>query len=259
MTIAPMASACTPTDGSSVLDDFLPCVILLPSLGRPHRLEEAAQNIHLNTDLDHSILWCVGGIASKEVLDEMGEVYVDDTEDPDKRYVTRMNKLIHHEVVQKARTVFFGSDDVLHHDGWLRYGLIQMQAMQKAVVVVNDLHNPNGTQAIVRTDYLPLLCFDDPMAAFHHGYDHNYADTEQFTTAQKYQQFTRSMDSIVEHLHPIFQTNTSRPWDDTYKNAFKHWQEDSVRFWERMKALDEETPDIVSRKQEAIARLWAGE
>jgi hypothetical protein len=242
-----------------VIEDFLPCVILLPSLGRPHRLDASATNIHHNTDLDHSILWCVGGIQSKAVLDGLGEVYIDDTDDPDKRYVTRMNKLIHHPVVRNARTVFFGSDDVVHHDGWLREALTQMEAQRKAVVVVNDMHNPNGTQAIVRTDYFPLLCFDDPTVAFHPGYDHNYADTEQFATAMRYGQHGRAMESVVEHLHPIFQTNTSRPWDDTYRNAFKHWQEDSVIFHERMQALDREDEAIVTSKKEAIARLWPGE
>lgn len=242
-----------------MIEDFLPCVILLPSLGRPHRLEDAARNIHLNTDLDHSILWCVGGIQSKTVLDDLGETYIDDTDDPDKRYVTRMNKLIRHDVVQRARSVFFGSDDVVHHDGWLREGLAQMEEQRKAVMVVNDLHNPNGTQALVRTDYFPMLVFDDPTVAFHPGYDHNYADTEQFATAMKYGQHGRAMESIVEHLHPIFATDTSRPWDDTYKNAFKHWQEDSVIFHERMQALDLESEDIVRSKKTAIGRLWIGE
>lgn len=233
-----------------MLEDYLPCAILVPSLGRPHRLKEAAENIHLNTDLDHHIVWCVGGIHSLSILSDLGEIFIDDTDDPDKRYVTRMNKLI--GVLGAARTVFFGSDDVIHHDGWLREAITQMEQQRKAVIVVNDLRNPNGTQALVRADYLPFLCYDDPMVAFHPGYFHNFADTEQFMTAAKMGQLGRALESRVEHLHPIYQNTVSRPWDDTYRNAFIHWNEDAETFNRRMAELD-----ALEHRVETIAeRFW---
>lgn len=224
------------------IERFLPCAILLPSLGRPHRLEGAATNIHLNTDLDHEILWCVGGLLSKQILDGLEERYLDDTDNEDKRYVTRMNKLVVWARAEGFKSVFFGSDDVVHHDGWLNEALAVMEKERRAYVVVDDMRNPNGTQAVMHMDYLPFACFDDEKAAFHAGYHHNYADTEQQVTAQKNQQWARAMDSKVEHLHPIYQTQTSRPWDDTYRNAFTHWEQDSKVFHDRMAMLDAAAP-----------------
>ena len=238
--------------------DLLPCAILIPSLGRPHRLKDSAENIRLNTDLDHDILWCVNGLRSKGILDGLGERYIDDTDDGDHRYVTRMNKLMTWAISEGFKTVFFGSDDVIHHDGWLSSALDVMVEEQKACVVVNDLRNPNGTQAVVRTDYLPFLTFDNAKVPFHPGYQHNYADTEQQITANKYGQHTRALSSRVEHLHPIYQNSTSRPWDDTYRGAMAHWHEDAARFNRRIEVLMAEADDVVAKKKEAIARLWDG-
>jgi hypothetical protein len=238
------------------VERFLPCAVLLPSLGRPHRLEGAASNIHLNTDLDHEILWCVGGIHSRQILDGLGERYLDDTDDEDKRYVTRMNKLIVWAKEEGFKSAFFGSDDVIHHDGWLTEALTRMEALEKSVIVVNDLRNPNGTQAVVRLDYQPFLVFDDEDAAFHPGYHHNFADTEMFLTAAKYKQLGRAMESRVEHLHPIYQNQTSRPWDDTYRNAFTHWEADGKLFHERVAALEAEDMSLTTHKVSAIEFLW---
>ena len=239
------------------LTDFLPCAVLIPSLGRPHRLKDVAKNVHESTTLDHVILWQVGGFKSLEVIDELDEpCVVDDSDKEDKRYVTRMNNLITHAKLIKCRSVFFGSDDVVHHEGWLEAALAEMEEQQKAVIVVNDLRNPNGTQAVVRVDYFPFLVHDDPTVAFHPGYQHNFADTEMFQTAQKYGQLGRAMDSNVEHLHPIYQNNTARPWDDTYRGAMSHWQEDGKRFGERMESLQNEAPEVVESKKHAIERFW---
>ena len=237
------------------ITDLLPCAVLIPSLGRPQRLADVAKNVELNTDLDHEILWCVGGLQSLRALENEKRV-LDDTEDEDKRYVTRMNKLVTWAVELGFKTAFFGSDDVIHHDGWLGSALATMVESRRSVVVVNDMRNPSGTQALIRLDYLPFLTFDNAKTAFHSGYRHNYADTEQQMTAHKYDQHVRAMDSHVEHLHPIYQNQTSRPWDDTYRNAMSFWSEDAERFNRRIGALSEEPDEEVLRKTAAIARLW---
>ena len=214
--------------------------ILIPSLDRPSYLRVVAENIHEATPEDHRIYWCVGDDASRVILEEMGENFLFDGEDPDKRYVTRMNKLINHV---EEDFVFFGSDDVVHHEGWLSNALAVMRKGYP-VVVVNDLSNPNGTQALMSTDWLPEACFDDPDAAFHSGYFHNFADTEQFNTARIQGKLARAMDSVVAHLHPhghkTFFDNPHelRPADSTYTNAQKHWQEDATTFENRMRRLN---------------------
>lgn len=214
--------------------------ILVPSLGRSEYLRVVVENIHEATPEDHRIYFAVGDPSSRAILDERSEFVMWDGEDPDKRYVTRMNKLIHHV---KEDFVFFGSDDVVHEQGWLSKALLVV-GKGYPVVVVNDLSNPNGTQALMATDALREACFDDPDAAFHHGYRHNFADTEMFNTARIQGKLARAMDSVVAHLHPHGHTaffenpHQKRPSDATYTNAQANWAEDAALFEKRMRQLN---------------------
>ena len=237
--------------------------VLVPSLGRPQHVLRTVGNIAQNTPELHTQIWCVSGAEYTDQLDELGFLrlgglshtdpsgfYLDDSDDDDKRYVTRMNKLcarvreITGLMVAGQRTgwdsVFFGSDDVVHHPFWLSQALeVMEQASEAAVVVVNDLRNPSGTQALVRTSYLPLAVFDDPGAAFHHGYHHNFADTEMFQTARVRGVIYRAEDSHVEHLHPLHQGSNQRGWDETYADAQRHWDGDANLYHDRMVTMKE--------------------
>ena len=215
----------------------LPCAILVPSLNRPQRLVELVNNIREATPEDHRVLFCVSDPQSIRILTEMGEWFLDDSEDEDRRYVTRMNKLIRE--IGDARTIFFGSDDIRFHTGWLTKALKVMDQGAE-VVVVNDLRNPNGTQALVKVSYLDRAVFDSPGMAFHPGYHHNFADTEQFFTAYKRGVYARALDSYVEHLHPLFNAPNSIPWDETYKNgALANWDVDQALFQQRAQQIDQ--------------------
>ena len=211
--------------------------ILVPSLNRPQRLRFAIDNIHANTPEDHRILFCVSDEESKRILEEQGEWFLDDSDDEDRRYVTRMNKLVHEPLALECDALFFGSDDVIHHDGWLGEALKELEGF--SCVVVNDGHNPNGTQALIRTEYLAHAVFDAPGDAFHGGYQHNFADTEQHFTAYKRNQYARAMGSHVEHLHPIWQSANAIPWDETYTNASVGWDHDQALFRERAQRIDQ--------------------
>jgi hypothetical protein len=131
--------------------------------------------------------------------------------------------------------MFFGSDDVTHHEGWLEKALTVLQT--SAVVVVNDWKNQNGTQALMRRDYLERAVFDAPGLAFHPGYRHNFADNEQFSTAMFNGEFARALDSVVEHHHPLFGGADAAPWDATYRNASHGWDHDAALFQSRMALL----------------------
>ena len=216
------------------LDHLLPCTILVPSLNRALRLRQVVENIHEATPEPHRLLFCVGDEQSKRILDDLDEDYIDDALADDKRYVTRMNEMVR---MVTTPTMFFGSDDVHHHPGWLSAAL-RIMDQGPSVVVVNDLRNPNGTQAVMRTSYLPLAVYDAPGDAFHHGYLHNFADTEQFFTAHKRGAYARAMGSFVEHLHPVFGSPNSLGWDSTYTDAQSGWDEDARRFNERVAAIE---------------------
>lgn len=223
------------------MSELLPTAILVPSLDRPHRLRDVVANIHENTPEEHFILFCVSDKESKTILDELDEWYLDDSDAEDHRYVTRMNKLIAY--LDDAETVFFGSDDVIHHRGWLSAALRVME-QGPSVVVVNDLHNISGTQAVVRREYLERAVFDAPGLAFHPGYHHNFADNEMFFTASQQGEYARALDSIVEHIHPFFGGTKRIGWDKTYENAQKGWDKDLALWEARSKLIEEFGPTV---------------
>lgn len=215
------------------------CAILIPSLGRGHVLKTVVANLQAATPEEHRIYFCIGDELSRLALDDLGQDYIWDGEEADKRYVTRMNKMVK-EVAEDD--IFFGSDDVVHHEGWLTAAR-RVADQGYPVVVVNDLSNPNGTQALMATSNLPHAVFDDPEAAFHHGYLHNFADTEMFLNARMQGKLGRAMDSVVAHLHPgghkTFFDNPHelRPHDSTYQNAQNNWEHDAALFNKRARQL----------------------
>ena len=214
--------------------DLSPTAILIPSLDRPQNLERLVENIHAATPEPHLILFAVSDLESMTILDDLDEWYLDDRDWEDRRYVTRMNRLISY--IEDAQTIFFGSDDVVFHPGWLSRGLAAMEG--QSVVVVNDLHNSAGTQALVRTSYLDRAVFDAPSLAFHPGYLHNFADNEMFYTASLRKELVYARDAVVEHLHPVFGGAASLPWDDTYLNSTKGWDHDAKLWRERREAIE---------------------
>lgn len=218
------------------MSEFLPCAVLVPSLNRPQRLRETVASIHAATPEAHYRLFCVSDAESKDILTELGEWFIDDAEADDQRYVTRMNKLTTH--IGDAKTIFFGSDDVRFRPGWLTQAL-RVLTLGPSVVVVNDLRNPNGTQAVIRSTYLKDAVFDAPGDAFHRGYLHNFADTEMFFTAFKRQVIARAMESVVEHLHPVFGGPDAIPWDSTYEGAVWGWDHDQKLFRARAAMIRE--------------------
>jgi len=220
---------------------LLPCAILIPSLNRAHRLRDLVANIHATTPEPHQLLFCVGDPDSSAILDDLDEWYLYDEEDPDKRYVTRMNKLAHIVVDQlpEMRTIFFGSDDVKHHPNWLGEAISCMER-GPSIIVVNDLRNRTGTQALIRVEYLQEAVFDSPGDAFHSGYGHNFADTEMFTVGVYREKLGRAMDSFVEHLHPIWGARNAMAWDSTYEvGAVEKASPDHDLFEKRMQQFSE--------------------
>lgn len=214
--------------------------ILIPSLNRPQRIRRTALMLRENTPEKHKVYWCVSDLESKNILFEIGGIFVDDSEIDDHRYVTRMNKLV--RLIDDEDTIFFGSDDVIYHPGWLREAQRALRN-DAGVVVVNDLRNRNGTQALIDRDYLELAVFDAPGDAFHAGYRHNFADTEQFFTAHKRGRYARAMTSYVEHLHPIWGRPNSLEWDTTYELGViggEGYEADRVLFEARAKLIDEQ-------------------
>ncbi len=210
-----------------------PCVaVLVPSLDRPHRIISVVAAVRVSTPKPHRLMFCVSDDDSKRILRELDIWFLDDSDCDDRRYVTRMNKLVRY--IGDAETVFFGQDDVTFHENWFTEAKAVMDDTGKAVVIVNDLHNPNGTAALMRSDYIQEAVIDEPGNVFYSGYLHNFADDEQFLTARVKGQLARAPRSHVEHLHP---SSGGAPMDETYARSWAGWDHDAALFKERSQRI----------------------
>ena len=232
--------------------------ILVPSLGRPHRVETVVHNIDRSTPQDHLQIWCAHGQEYRETFLDLGftelleagtipgeeehRLFLDDSvnnPDEDYRYVTRNNMLARAAKFLGANAIFFGQDDVLFAPGWLPEAQSVMEYEGKEVVLVNDLHNPGGTAALMLTSYMDKAVFDSPGDVFYSKYRHNFANNEQHFTALMRNAIARAERSVVEHLNPIFHGEKYMKVDDTYRLSAYGWEHDQ-KLWQQRRQLIEE-------------------
>ena len=202
--------------------------ILIPTLGRPHRIAPLIDNIREVTPEPHKIYFMTSDEESTKIIKEKGAIHIPDVGNTD--LITRTNALY------KATTepfVYTGSDDVLFHKGWLAE-LLKWSG-KYSVLVPNDLLNSNGTQALISRKYVEeqSCCVDVPDVIYYPGYTHAFADNEQFETAKHRGVFKKVDTAVVEHLHP--DANKSEV-DETYKEAWSH-SDDGYRIYMSRKHL----------------------
>ena len=197
------------------MDNRTPRVaILIPTLGRAHKLEALIKNIREVTPEPHEIYFMTSDDDSIGVIKENGAVHIPDTGRTD--YVYRTNALFK---ATEEPFVFTGSDDVVFHKGWLTELLRHVE--HYGVVVPDDGLNPNGTLALIGREYIKRRAkqYDYPEEIFYPEYRHAYSETELFDIAKKDDEYIRVSDSLVEHQHP---DGGKSVVDDTYREAWKH-------------------------------------
>jgi glycosyltransferase involved in cell wall biosynthesis len=135
--------------------------------------------------------------------------------------------------------LFVVGDDVQFHPGWLD----QAQARagdQFHVVGTNDLGNPrvmaggHATHMLVRRSYVDEIgaSWDGPKVLAHEGYRHWFVDDEIVTAAKQRGVWVMALESVVEHLHPLF--GKGEP-DDIYKIGESHAAQDRETFDRRLR------------------------
>lgn len=175
--------------------------ILIPVLGRPQRIAPLLRNIREATPEQHRVYFA----ASDEPT--VAAILRDEAEstlayDSGETYPIRINALYERS---REPLLFLCGDDYWFHNGWLPPLLAAMEDLGgSGVCVPNDLHNPNGTCALVSREYVDSRsgCIDIPGVVVNPGYSHNYCDTELFETAAHRHSLRYVPDSVVEHLHP---------------------------------------------------------
>lgn len=188
-------------------------VILLPVLGRPHRVKPVTESIRKATPDARIFFICSPGD------DAMIEQVL---KDPDLDYVCfeagyagKINTAVD---LTAEPLIFLAADDLDFREGWFEAAKEKLED-GIGVVGTNDLCNASvmagefSTHSLVTREYTKLGTIDDPTRLLHEGYPHEYVDREFCETAKARRAYAHAHDAIVEHLHPQI---GKAPWDEIY-------------------------------------------
>lgn len=192
--------------------------ILIPVLGRPHRIRPTIESVAAATPEPYRLLF----VASPD-----DEVTIANLEEAGADHIVvvagRGSWACKINDGYRATTepwIFTGADDLAFHPGWFTRAL-RWAAEATAVIGTNDICNPrvmtgqHSTHSLFRRTYIDEWgTVDQPGVVVHEGYPHEYADDEAVQTAMARGVYAHAFDAIVEHLHP----NVGKAPDDaTYR------------------------------------------
>ena len=130
-----------------------------------------------------------------------------------------------------ADFVLCGADDLRFDLAWADVAVATLDTEETGFCGTNDLANPlvmsgrHATHPVVRRSYaLECGTIDSPGMIYHEGYWHQYVDNEATGTAMHRGCWSFAGESIVRHLHPIFDRTVKQ--DETYRIGQEHTDED---------------------------------
>lgn len=194
-------------------------VILIPVLGRPHRVAPLLQAVTKTTPKARVLFLCdPDDELEKEAIDAAGAPRID----VDGNYAVKIRTGIE---VTKEPLVFTGADDLEPQEGWFeKAGECLVNGIQ--VVGVNDgiaRHRLHSTHFLMTREYATTPTIDGKPGPFCDEYCHWYMDDEFIITAERREVYYYCKDAIVKHLHPM---NETAPDDETYKKGRLNWRLD---------------------------------
>lgn len=187
--------------------------ILVPVLGRPHRIRPLLASITAATPEPHEVLFLADQAdhATLEAIRGAGAR----VEAPGGSYARKIN---HGVRATSAPLVFFAADDLDFRPGWLAAAEDHLVG-GVGVVGVNDLiarRRDHATHFLVARWYAESPTIDGGHGPMHEGYHHWFVDDEFIATARKRGAYAYAPGSHVAHLHPM---NGQAPDDDTYRKG----------------------------------------
>lgn len=189
-------------------------VVLVPMLGRAHRVAPVAASIRATTRGARILFLCTPGDTA--VLDAICDLAAPNPDAPDLAlrlvpklpfgdYARKINAGYRHTT---EPLIFTGACDLEFWPGWLDAARTALDP-GIGVVGTNDLGNPRvlaGTHAthfLITRAYIDRFgTIDIPGQVMHEGYPHEFVDDELVGTALMRGAFRYCPASVVEHLHP---------------------------------------------------------
>lgn len=188
--------------------------ILVPMLGRPHRVAPLLASIRATCDARVLFLLTPGDDEVVAAVGNEEHLFVD--REPAGDYARKINRGI---AATTEDHIFTGADDLKFWAHWYTHAI---RALRPGIGVVgtNDRCNrrtargEHATHMLVTRSYVEQFgTIDEPGKFYHEGYPHELCDDEAVGTARYRGAFVSVRDSVVEHLHPM---NRKAPMDPMY-------------------------------------------
>lgn len=202
--------------------------ILVPVLGRPHRVAPLLDSIEAATPGAHVLFLADPDDRSElEAIEResiRGNLCVK-VDDHGGNYAEKINRGVR---LTKQPYIFTGADDLDFRAGWFEAALAKL-ADGTRVVGVNDLierrpgRRQHATHFLVSREYVEHGTIDGQPGILFEGYDHSWVDNEFIATAEARGAYAYCADAHVRHEHPL---NDTAPDDETYRKGRERFHED---------------------------------
>lgn len=182
-------------------------VILIPMLGRPHRVAPLLQTIHEATPAARVLFLTTPDDAQvRREISRHGREQLTVPRRPTGAgdYARKINAGYRHTTEPH---IFLGADDLHFHPGWYEAAIAEL-GPGIGVVGTDDMGSPrviageHSTHSLVTREYADRGTVDQPRTIYHEGYIHEYVDDELVGTAKHRGAWAFARDAKVEHLHP---------------------------------------------------------
>lgn len=200
--------------------------VLIPVLGRPHRVQVVAESVRAATpDADILFICDPDDTATKDAVALAGARMIS----PGGSYAHKIN---HGVRATDTPLLFLGADDLDFHPGWFEIASSHIDALVQ-VVGVNDLCSrrvqagQHATHFLMTREYALRPTIDGETGPLSEAYDHSFVDDELVATARYRQAIKFATDAIVEHLHP---DAGKADWDPTYEKGRARMRDDRRLF-----------------------------
>lgn len=241
-----------------------PVTVVVPVLRRPHRAEPFMASLRESvTSADEPPVIAVANVGDGDTAEawrRAGAMVMECPDEPGSfgqklNWLVAKSRAIDLGGIRPARWMFVTGDDVCFHPGWLEAALTDLPDTA-CVVGTNDLgttavqDGEHATHMFLRMDYVrdQGASWDGP-GTVAGPYRHWWTDDEMVTLAKLRGVWEMRSDSIVEHLHPLFDRGT---WDETYQIGAEASFADRTLFNDRLRRF---APEEWRRRQPAVVDL----
>lgn len=211
--------------------------ILIPVLGRPHRVEPLIENIAASTSVPYRLLFLCskGDDAEITAVRNSGADFLMLDWPPAKgQYAKKINMGY---LFTTEPWLLLAADDIHFHIGWAEIAL-GAAGDRFHVIGFNDKMNYFvrqgllATHSLIRRSYVddPGASLEGPGSIYYEGYNHNFVDCELSVLARDRGVFKYVRAATLEHLHPL---SKRAEMDTTYEAGLADFEVDRATFVER--------------------------